>query len=1306
MNEEEYMMVQHHLKEKPIMVFKVIPFITFYISLSLAISARAEEYDVVISVDTYQSVILNGSGKSVIVQNDISVYPDNNIHKFALGNDTARSWKVVNNGNIAMLFSDGVGIRLQGGENEITNSGAIHGGANGILVDPGIALPQDDDRTIIENMAGATISGSKSSVSIIGSADITNWGSISPGNIGIFASVKHGGRTDSFTLANYSFIAGYTEALLLTGYQGSGNRLTNNGIILSRNGDGIVLRDMSDVVIENFALNDNFIDKPISGFNRGIYASLSNGSYLTLFNTGTVFGTKGAGISAGSSVVIQNSDSGIIEGAGGMALGASAYKHRVTNSGIIQGHATVSGSGSETGYDFGSGAGIYTTSSSLDIFNAEQGIIYGGMHGIYQMSSDGTHPFLSLENLGTIYGGETGISTDRADMEIINAGTIAGDKGTAILFSQDKGHSTSTLTLKTGSKIQGKVIGPAWGDSALMLEGRGEQDMSGFSQINHVGVINPGDRWRLTGNARFTGNATSTYSGMSTNGTLILDGDFITTHLNVSSSGELMGGGSLTGNVSVYGGSLTGRQGQTLNIFGDLTMWGGSINVALGSPDHIGLFNVSGNLQLDGKLNISDLGGFGPGVYRLFDYGLSFRDYGLSIASIPDGISRDELALQTSVDKQINLINTAGMNLGFWAGEEDSGKRNIRGGDGTWDVSSPHWTDENGILRTNWRGEFAIFQGMAGHVQTDNSAGEVGIRGMQFVTDGYRISGDPLTFLEDNTIIRVGNGRQNATDITAILDSALTGNGGLTKTDLGTLVLNGVSDYSGMTNVKQGALIVGDEHHREASVHSQVHISPDALLGGYGTVSGNVDNGGTILAGSRLPGNRMPASLRITGDLTNAGLIKLDNGKPGNMLAIGGNYHGRNGLLSLSARLGGDDSASDRLVIEGSTSGTTQVTVINTGGIGAPTLNGIELIRVNGDSAGEFRQNGRIVAGAYDYRLVRGKANLSGNWYLSNAREDGGGNSGGVKPGPEARLVRAESGAYTANFAAANTLFPDIPPATRGENSYSRQQGFWLQSSAGKQRWRDDSEQITTRTYRSVTRTGVDLLRPAENVRAGLTAGVARQRGISDSNVSKASARSSIRGYNIGAYGYRTQNTGESGPLFSAGVGYSWFRNSVQGDTLRPENYGSRGFSASAGAGYSWVVTGLNTHALTLQPEARISWMNVKSDDHREHNGTRVRSSNEGNVQTKAGIKLLYAHPGSSAWTYAEASWRHQSRPFGTQLDDVKVVQDGTRDVAEVSAGIGGNLSENVMIWGDLTHQKGSRGYSDSIAVAGLRVSF
>ncbi|HAH9279669.1 TPA: autotransporter outer membrane beta-barrel domain-containing protein, partial [Escherichia coli] len=58
----------------------------------------------------------------------------------------------------------------------------------------------------------------------------------------------------------------------------------------------------------------------------------------------------------------------------------------------------------------------------------------------------------------------------------------------------------------------------------------------------------------------------------------------------------------------------------------------------------------------------------------------------------------------------------------------------------------------------------------------------------------------------------------------------------------------------------------------------------------------------------------------------------------------------------------------------------------HTGGSGAQTLNGIELIHVDGQSDGEFTQTGRIAAGAYDYTLGRGTGANHGNWYLTSSK--------------------------------------------------------------------------------------------------------------------------------------------------------------------------------------------------------------------------------------------------------------------------------------------------------------------------------
>ncbi|MIB01247.1 autotransporter outer membrane beta-barrel domain-containing protein, partial [Escherichia coli] len=160
------------------------------------------------------------------------------------------------------------------------------------------------------------------------------------------------------------------------------------------------------------------------------------------------------------------------------------------------------------------------------------------------------------------------------------------------------------------------------------------------------------------------------------------------------------------------------------------------------------------------------------------------------------------------------------------------------------------------------------------------------------------------------------------------------------------------------------------------------------------------------------------------GDSTVTNLL-LDNGNlvisgpdatrnVGNVVTVTGDYRGNNGNIEFNTVLAGDDSATDKLIVQGNTSGKTFVTVNKAGGSGAQTLNGIELIHVDGQSDGEFTQTGRIAAGAYDYTLGRGTGVNSGNWYLT---------SGKNSPIPDSHNndLRPEAGTYTANLVAANT---------------------------------------------------------------------------------------------------------------------------------------------------------------------------------------------------------------------------------------------------------------------------------------------
>lgn len=108
----------------------------------------------------------------------------------------------------------------------------------------------------------------------------------------------------------------------------------------------------------------------------------------------------------------------------------------------------------------------------------------------------------------------------------------------------------------------------------------------------------------------------------------------------------------------------------------------------------------------------------------------------------------------------------------------------------------------------------------------------------------------------------------------------------------------------------------------------------------------------------------------------NSGTVRMNRtgASPGNQLIVNGNYTGNNnGLIAFNTTLNGDESPTDKVIVTGDTRGSTRVVVNNIDGQGAQTDKGIELIEVNGDSAGSFAlTHGTVEAGAYVYSLAKG----------------------------------------------------------------------------------------------------------------------------------------------------------------------------------------------------------------------------------------------------------------------------------------------------------------------------------------------
>ncbi|KAF1068505.1 MAG: Outer membrane protein IcsA autotransporter [Pseudomonas citronellolis] len=491
----------------------------------------------------------------------------------------------------------------------------------------------------------------------------------------------------------------------------------------------------------------------------------------------------------------------------------------------------------------------------------------------------------------------------------------------------------------------------------------------------------------------------------------------------------------------------------------------------------------------------------------------------------------------------------------------------------------------------------------------------------------------------------------------------------------------------------------------------------------------------------------------ITGDsnlqtLNTAGTIAFDHNGSFHTLTVDGDYTGNDAHLSMNGALAGDGSPTDTLIVKGDVqAGTTQVSVNNLGGQGAQTQDGIELISVGGTSHGEFVKEGRIVAGAYDYDIVkRGE-----NWYLDSALD----NSSipwtpidpakpvdpsipwtplepadpvdpDPKPAPKEHAIRPEGGIYAANLAAANTLFNTRLQDRQGGTQYLDEKTgevkvspLWMRSSVGRTRSHDSSNQLHISGQRSVMQFGSDLgrwtLDGTDSLRVGVMGGYANQKNRSKNARTGYHADGSIYGYSAGVYGTWFQNAAEqTGAYVDSWAQYSWFTAAIKGQDIAPEHYNAKGATASVESGYTWQWDSADANRrYRLQPQAQVTWMGVKADDHREANGTHVASRGNDSVQTRLGLRasvqnFFQTDDGTrqSYEPYAEVNWLNNSRDLGATMDNVRVNQDGARNIAEVKLGIEGQVTQRVSLWGNLAQQMGSNNYRDTGATLGVKVEF
>ena len=512
------------------------------------------------------------------------------------------------------------------------------------------------------------------------------------------------------------------------------------------------------------------------------------------------------------------------------------------------------------------------------------------------------------------------------EADFVNDGRVAGQV-------TNKGSFASTGTLNGGlvnrgtASLAGQLNGAlanSGGTVALTgaLSGVTRIDQSAGSSLDLAGFDLTIDTFNGGGHIAFGGgNLIIGAAG----GSSVFDGTTGGGGAMTIAGGSFQGGGTIDAAVIIADGAhLKGAQGSTLSMRSLTLSAGSEVDVMLGAPSGAALFDVAGNLTLDGRLNVSASSAFGAGVYRLFDYGGTLIDNGLEFGTVT-GASLDGLSIQAGAGR-VNLVDTAGATLTFWDGG-DAGLHNngtVDGGSGIWSAGGSAWTTATGAVNDIMTPQpgFAVFQGSGGTVKIDNRVGQVSSTGMQFAADGYLIGGGDLALSGDRAVIRVGDGTAAGAAMTAAIGASLAGSAALVKSDLGTLILSGSNSYTGGTIIDAGTL-VGDTN----------------------SLRGDIANGGTLVFD--LPDSGVFAGA-VTGSGTTIksgiGALTLAGTNASDWRITGGS------LISTSALFTGDIDLAEgaRFVFDQASNGTYAGTLTGTGSV---RIRGGGAIELSGDGS-------------------------------------------------------------------------------------------------------------------------------------------------------------------------------------------------------------------------------------------------------------------------------------------------------------------------------------------------------------------
>lgn len=571
-------------------------------------------------------------------------------------------------------------------------------------------------------------------------------------------------------------------------------------------------------------------------------------------------------------------------------------------------------------------------------------------------------------------------------------------------------------------------------------------------------------------------------------------------------------------------------------------------------------------------------------------------------------------------------------------------------------------------------------------------------------------------------IFNQGNNSTFATD--------MTGSGKVEKVDSHTLTLTGKNSYTGDTVLHGGTTLVANGATLGVkNSNATVTIENGATFATAGEVNNNIHvlAGGTLAAWNAVQGNATLSAAgvdTINGNVANGGklLLSAANNSVGNNFTINGDYTGSAGSqIVLNSTLGEDNAPTDHLTITGSSFGQSGVSVSNMGGLGAQTVNGMEIVRVGGSSEAQLTLAKPVVAGAYEYNLYQ---HGDGNWYLESkatpsdipaddtdngnntdnggntdngsntdnggntdngSNTDNGGNTdNGSNSGPE--VMAPEVGAYLGNYLAAQSMFlhkrDDRDQITfRNEedlNTWMYVKGRYHENNAG-------GDKVSYDTTTTVLQVGSDFMsKPMDNgiLRAGGMFGAGQAKTHSDARHNVRDAQGKVDGFNVGLYAtWQEDQKLRLGSYVDTWAAYSWYNNKVTSNR-NDEDYDSEGFAASVEVGHAWVIDSENERTWKIEPQAQVIYSYLDQENHTDRDGVRITTLDNDGLFGRLGVKSSYFEQKDvKAWQpYVAVNWLKGAGQNDLAFNGEAVSNDTPEDRGQLELGVTGNMNETTTL--------------------------